>query len=412
MAILIALVIAVLCSSLITAAYIYRHHYQVKFRTDRLYYNLYSGINILLSSPVGYSNETKRTLFDDSPDSVSLHRFEWGIFDIGIVRTFDQLDTVTRTFSIGYLPDSATWAVLYVADNDRPLSVSGKTLIRGNAWLPKAGTREAYVDNQGYEGDKKIISGGRRHDSQKQLPGPAQERLALLEKYFQGAFPNDSLFFQGDSIVNSFRMPVRYLNCGKVPKTLSHVFLKGHLVILSDTTLTIDSTARLDHILIAAQTIIVKDGFRGSCQLFATDSIHIGRGSRLEYPSCAGIVSGARPTAAQPKVFIGEKVSMNGAVFICKKNKDTLLPLITLAKGSVISGQLYTTGIIQYQESPVINGSTYTGRFVYQKNGTIYENYLISSTADARALSPYYLGGMLLPGISKKPKILEWLERK
>lgn len=83
--IVIALVIAVLCSSLIVTAYYYKAAYQKKFRYDRLQTNLTSGINILLASDsVAYQTSKQFGLYGTDEDSVSLQKIPWGAYDTGL----------------------------------------------------------------------------------------------------------------------------------------------------------------------------------------------------------------------------------------------------------------------------------------------------------------------------------------
>lgn len=68
--IIMALVIALLCSSLIVAAYFYRAQYQQKFRYDQLANNVNSGITILLGTKDSvYSNGKTLSLFGGDADS-------------------------------------------------------------------------------------------------------------------------------------------------------------------------------------------------------------------------------------------------------------------------------------------------------------------------------------------------------
>src|SRR5580700_5913195 len=93
--IIISLVIAVLCSSLIVTAYYYRAEYQKKFRYDQLQNNLGSGINILLTTQdTSYAKGKTFSLFNQDNDSVSLQKTPWGIYDIGVARAFIQKDTL------------------------------------------------------------------------------------------------------------------------------------------------------------------------------------------------------------------------------------------------------------------------------------------------------------------------------
>ena len=175
--IVIALVIGLICSSLVAVAYFYRAEYQKKFRQDRLNHNLLSSINLLLAAPDGAYKEPQRiALFGGEKDSVIIQKQAWGIFDIGTVRAYAQRDTIYKAFSIAGAADSAKWAALYIADDDRPISVSGKTRIEGVAYLPKAGIQTAYVDNKAYEGDKRLVVGGKKI-SDKTLPALDNNRL-------------------------------------------------------------------------------------------------------------------------------------------------------------------------------------------------------------------------------------------
>src|SRR5947209_8220553 len=87
--IVIALVIALICSSLIAVAYFYSSQYQQKFRHDRLINNLNSGINILLAGRESmYLEENTFSLLGRDEDSVSIKRLPWGIYNVGICKAF------------------------------------------------------------------------------------------------------------------------------------------------------------------------------------------------------------------------------------------------------------------------------------------------------------------------------------
>src|ERR1019366_7390638 len=106
--IVIALVIGVLCSSLIVVAYFYKIQYLRKTRYDQLENNLTSGINILITSTdTSYSHGKTFSLFNDDADSVALKRFFWGMYDIGIVEAINQRDTLYKTFTLASTIDSA-----------------------------------------------------------------------------------------------------------------------------------------------------------------------------------------------------------------------------------------------------------------------------------------------------------------
>src|SRR6185312_6859899 len=199
--IIIALVIGILCSSLIAVAYFYRSEYQKKFRQDRLENNLSSGVNLLLTATgQTFSKEQSLSLFGKDDDTVSLHKIQWGIYEIGTVKTFIGHDTLYKTFSMANTIDSGKWAALYLSDDDRPISISGKALINGDAYLPKAGIKEAYVDGHGYDGDKRLVL-GKKYTSKKKLPSLDSAALLQLNDYFSA---KGDTIIDKDSIRQSF----------------------------------------------------------------------------------------------------------------------------------------------------------------------------------------------------------------
>lgn len=406
--IVIALVIGVICSSLVVVAYFYRAEYQKKFRYDKLSHNLSSGINLLLESPdSAYFKQTRISLFGTAADSIVLQRKTWGIFDVGIIEAFIQKDTIYKAFSLTNAIDSGKWAALYIADDDRPLSLSGKTRIDGNAYLPKAGIQTAYVDNKAYEGDKRLVI-GKKLTSEKKLPALEAARIKLLDNYFS---VKGNTLSDADSLNFSFLKPTRIVDFGHRSYTLNNLSLKGNILLHSDTTLTIDSTAKLDNVLVFAKAIIIKAGFKGTCQLFASDSIIVAKNCYFNYPSCLGVVrSNTIQFSPQSKISIGEATTINGTIFTWEKTPGQLKPLIQLGKKDTVKGQIYSQDALALKDGCVVYGSIFSTRFFYQNSFTLYENYLINLQINSNELSPYYLGSVLLPTASKRKKLLQWLE--
>ena len=410
MVIIIALVIGILCSSLVLSAYYYRLQYQKSFRYDRLQTNLGSGENILLAgADSSYNVQRTFSLFGDDADSVSLQRVFWGVYDIGVVRAFDQKDTLYKVFSIAHSIDSGKWAALYLTDNDRPMAVSGKTMIRGDAFIPKSGVNQAYLNNQAYSGDKRLII-GRIHNSERELPALDTARIGLFRNLISREHGDGSL--HGDSITNSFLISPLTINLGKEPTLLAHISIAGNIIIFSDTSITIDSTAVLNHMMIFARSITVKSGFHGNCQLFARDTIGIGQNCRFDYPSCLGILR-FKSTAimkSQERISLGTACSFSGIIFTYEFDKNPVLPLIDLGNKVQVTGQVYSQGMVAFKDNAVVAGSLFTTGFLYRTSFTLFQNDLMNTTLDESALSPYYLTSGMLPVAGPKKKVLQWLE--
>jgi hypothetical protein len=409
--IIIALVIGLICSSLIVAAYFYKNEYQKKFRFDQLENNLSSGANILLSSPdTSYINGKTFSLFGGDADSVSLKQLAWGIYDIDVVKAFIQKDTLYKTFSVANTIDSSKWAAIYLIDEDRPFSLSGKTMITGDAYIPKAGVQESYINNQAYSGDKRLII-GTKHVSEKKLPALADSKLKQLEQVVSQHPAGDSSLLKVDSIQQSFLRPTRIFNFKKEIQTIKDIKLSGNIILFSDTTIIIDSTAVLNNVMVFAKAITVKSGFKSSCQLFATDSIYVENNCRFEYPSCLGILRfQTSKTSTQEKITLGKNTSFSGTLFTYEKAENLLKPSISIGKQATITGQVYSQGMLELKDSTVVDGSVFASLFYYRNSFTLFENYLINTTINSKLLSPYYLTSELLPVAKQKKKILQWLE--
>ncbi len=412
MVIVIALVIGVLCSSLIVVAYFYRLQYQKNNRYETLQNDIGSGVNILLANnDTGFFEQKVFSLYNNNADTVSLQKLPWGIFDIGVAKALIQKDTLYKIFSIANTIDSTKWAVLYLSDKQRPLSVSGKTMIKGDAYIPKAGIKATYVNNMPYEGDKNLIT-GKVKNSNKDLPELSQDKLNYLEDCFKQYKQGDSTLLNRDSVITSFLLPTHIFSLGKTVSTLKNIKISGNVILYSDTTLIIDSTAKLNHIMIFAQSIIVKEGFKGNCQMFALDSIGVEKNCQFNFPSCLGVLHLQASNMLTPQqIHLGENTVFNGLLFINKKEKSNLQALTQLGENTKVCGQIYIDGLLESDDGCEIDGSVFVDRFIYKTTITVYENYLVNLKLNATALSPYYLTSDIVPVATRKKRVLEWLEK-
>jgi hypothetical protein len=412
--IVITLVIGIICSSLIVVAYFYREQYQRALRYDLLQNNLASGINILLADNEHNFEEGKTiNLFGEDADSVALKTTSWGIFDMGMVKAFVGHDTLSKAFSMARAIDSAKWAALYLPDEDRPVSVSGKTTIKGNVFLPKSGVREAYVDGKAYQGDKRIIV-GKTFSSQKTLPPLTAARIHELERYFSIKASTDTYPVLPDSLSRSFFEAPQIVSMGKKALSLDGIKLSGNIIIVSDTTVSIGGDSQLHQVMVYARYIKVKKGFTGICQLFASDSISVEPDCVFNYPSALGVLR-LKPirNSIPATLSIGSNVRFLGSIFAYDRSAErNNAPLINLGKKVIITGQIYSSGLLALNDETVISGSIFTNRFLYKSGITHYENYIINTTIDSKALSPYYLSSDIMPVAATKRKVLQWLESK
>lgn len=400
--IIISLLIAMISASLLTIAFYYKLENQKKIRFDKLSANLESGMAILLSANFKAAEEDRvLDLFGDQKDSVSLSKIKWGVFELHAVRAFELKDTLKRSFFSGttFTDQSA----IYLADEDRPLSVSGSTKITGDGELPKAGLKQSYVDGRPYEG-KEVIYGSIK-DSGREVPLLTDEVLTEIEDYLMpmevfGVLPNDS-------IENSFFNKTAVYQLAPGQMNIDH-HIRGKVIVVSDTVINISAEASLEDVQVYAPAIIVAEGFKGSCQLFARDSIVIGKNCSFEYPSFAGVFK-PDDEKIQSKVSLAEGCRFSGILLSYEAKRSDLQTMVALSKDCVINGEVYSAGYIKLEKSVNVKGKVYARRFMMQVSGTLYENYLIDMTLNRKELSKYYLSSGIFKRDQQQYKVLKWL---
>src|SRR3569833_2234164 len=310
--IVVALVIGVICAALVVTGYFYRLQYQQKFRYDMLSDNLHSGINIMLGEQDSTYSDRTLSLFGRDNDSIRVKRIFWGAYEVGVVTAFIQKDTISSAFSIGRQIDTISRKALYLADFNSPLSVSGTGGITGNAELPAAGVQIALTESA-YNSNQKPVS-GKISTSKKQLP-PLVANITIKLQQLLTVAGNVTSSWKEDSVINSFKNETKNKHIGYRQINLRSKYLSGNVIIYSATTVTIDSTTRLNNVIIVARSVKVNGHFRGNCQLFASDSVIVGKSCTFKYPSAIGILRSKPDPGIEPEIKLGDSTIFSGLIF-------------------------------------------------------------------------------------------------
>jgi hypothetical protein len=405
--IILSLVIAILSASLITTAYFYRLEYQKGLRYTRLLSNLNSGFAILLSREYNSSGEKQIIdLFGNKEDSVALQKERWGAFELGRVESFSNSERLEKVFLMG-MGTGKDPAALYLMDEDRPLSVSGTTEITGDAFLPKAGIKEAYVSGRSYKG-KKLVYGNIK-TSKNSLPELDDDFIAFIQQNLEDHL-TDKPESLPDSVGNSFFNPDQVIHVTGEEARLNNKILHGRVILYSDTIVHIDKTSNLTDVIVYAPAIVMEEGFKGSCQLFAVDSIVTGKDCVFNYPSCFGVIKTKESINIQPKIVIGSNTKFSGVLFSHEENKTDLQTLIRLGKNSLIKGEIHANGLVRMDIPVKIHGKVTCKRFIIQTEESLYENYLIDVVINRSKRNSYYLSGSLFNDNKEDYNVMKWLE--
>lgn len=189
---------------------------------------------------------------------------------------------------------------------------------------------------------------------------------------------------------------------------MSDLKLQGKVILVSDTTVIVNAGTLLDGVQIYARSIIIKDGFKGNCQLFARDSIIIGDNCEFLYPSFAGVFK-PENSKIQAKISLGNQLRFSGLLVSYESSRSDLQTMISFGKDCKVTGEVFATGYLKMEKGLQVSGKTYAHRFIIQTPATLYENYLIDITLNRKSLSKYYLSSGLFDRGQTNQQILQWL---
>lgn len=223
-------------------------------------------------------------LYDSlSQSRIFMCREPWGLYELLHITTADSLVVSSRI--VGAEPDPAQ--TLYYADNRAAVTLAGRTHLQGTLRLPQNGLVYGRMGSDFYCGEEIPHTAIRR--SEPTLPAysaAAAERLGALLTMTQRLPQYDDL---PDSLCVSFRRDSTAVFCVGSAE-IADCVLRGRILLAAEE-LRIDSTCRMEHLLIAARKIVVGAGARITAQLFARDTVVVEQRAVLEYPS--GIYAGA-----------------------------------------------------------------------------------------------------------------------
>ena len=376
--------------------------------SSNLLRNAESGINLLQSDKTlaQYEAETL-DLFGTGKDSVTLKQIPWGIFNVLVsTATFkNKQEQLIALAGPGINAEDKT--ALYLADLDRPVSVSGDTKLKGICYLPKAGIKSAFVEGSSFTGSKMVD--GVTKNSTPMLPALDEAWLANLLQLSKRDFTVPGLeriAIPLDSLKQSFAKPTQIIEQeGTI--TLSHIKLEGNIIITSSRKVIIESDCQLKDVMIVAPYIRIKEDFAGQANFVASDSILVDKKVKLRYPSSLVVVRESAKNVT-PFVSVDEDAEICGVLMCWQKEFDfRFLPKLMLAKNTFTKGQIYSNGYVGLNSSNIF-GSVYAYKLLLATGSAVYENHLLNTTIDGTRL-PLQFAGISFKDQQNMNSLAKWL---
>ena len=268
-----------------------------------------------MDSVVCAAGDSAEIVLFDNQEPVKILSRRHGLYEIVEVsnRYPDKYAVMT-----GRRCESYDTAALWLCDRNRALSLAADARVEGILHMPLNGINYTQIESRYYSGDK--IDESKFRISSKELPAVDSSILAYAGE----------LCRRNDGFVELVA-PVR------------------------DT-------------VISARAVRVRSGFKGSVQIFASDSVLIEHDAVMEYPSGVYVDSGEK----RPYVCLERGAEVNGYVIVVSKESDSNLryPSYIHRKGARLTGLLYVDGTCNIEGK--IKGAAYIKDCYSYIKGKIY----------------------------------------
>jgi hypothetical protein len=341
--------------------------------------------------------------------SVRLHTSQWGIFEKVFVKTQHRKKIFTKTSLVGSSFKSESDPTLFLQETYNPLSLVGKTKIKGIAYLPSQGVKSAYIAGESYYGSQLIY--GKTEKSSLTLPkltGNFKEQIQLYTKEYKPANQKEFITVAvANKIVNSFKKPTKSIFSSS-QIILENKQISGNIIIKSEVSIKVKRTSLLKDLILIAPMVEIEDGTTGNFQVIATKKITVGKDCKLLYPSALVLFQDNKNVALlaeeklENKIFIDSKSRVSGCVcyFQTKEILSDFTTQIILEGESKIKGQVYCEG--SFELKGTVSGSIYTKQFTANQSGSVFVNHIYNGTIENENI-PTVFGGILF---DSRPKIV------
>src|SRR5690606_2932835 len=124
------------------------------------------------------------------------------------------------------------------------------------------------------------------------------------------------------------------------------VSLTGHIIVQSESKITVDASSKLQDVILKAPIVEINDGVNGTFQVFASKKIILGIGCKLNYPSALVINEESSSeketnnTEESPLIKINKNSIVKGVVAFWGETSN-YLPQVYIGEDVILKGEVY-----------------------------------------------------------------------
>lgn len=402
-----SLISVVIISLILMRQLIFQNTYTSWCKSEEMELDLQSALLLYKQDPdiLYLTDSTTVDLFGDDMSIIKIKKSQWGIWDIVTATTVWKKMSLSRSGLFGEVIDNKDPA-LFMPDRGLNLSLSGHSKISGLVYAPSGIIRKGSIEGQPFIYDE--VTDGIVKPSGKSLPSLNSSLDSAINRIFNQVNPEIALsslkIKDYEVIENNFDTPsVTYYDDPNA--NLSDLNFRGHIIICAPGSIFVDYSTSLENVILIARKIIVGEGFTGSFQAFALDSIYIGSNVILNYPT-ALCISGDDNDAIsfKPVISLGRNTSISGCLILNPKSDQARL---VIPETSSITGQVYCKGDVDLKGS--INGSLYCSHFSFISGRSAYVNHLLNADININNL-PKGFCGFCVGDSSSIRGLIKWID--
>ncbi|MBI34108.1 MAG: hypothetical protein CMP67_01930 [Flavobacteriales bacterium] len=378
----ISIVVGILLLGLLTLSGVFSQAETQFLIQNKLILNVKSGLEFCLASPE-LPDDKVIDLFQEEKDSLRIKSRPYGILTDVELTAFHAEDSISKEVLLGNKSTRKSKTALYLANSNKALGLCGRVKLNGNVFVPERGIERSYIEGQNFVGTR--LFEGVKKTAKSSLPAMHPQIMRNISDVY--AVNNGSVYRDDlDTIVSE--------SSTLVLKAEEGVFLnnvvKGKVMIVSSDFIRVSSRAELENVILKAPVVVFENGFEGSVQVFARDSIVVSEDCYLKYPSALVLKSPSKP-GYSPKIVLesGSKLAGNiilqQASFNLRNNG-----MVTLNNEVVVNGTVYSEGYTQLR-SCMVQGEVYTKKLFLKTRSSIYENTLLNVVIDPSKKDKYMI---------------------
>lgn len=388
---------------------LYWHYYENYAKLERyarVWDNCESGIQMALAKNALTVSESYGSF--ENWGALQIRKRPWGAFSVISSEAVFQTEMVQKVGLVASLNQDIDGLALWLANENSALKVCGSTKIKGDVRLPKKGIETTRLGESKFEGNQ-LFTGTRRANGLR-FPQVPVELESYWRSYISGAVKDDSLIVYRGRVTSHqpfSKTSLLYRSWGTT--YLTQDSLSGNIILSSDAEIIIDSTAKVDNVILIAPRIRILAGAHLRAHLIATQSIEIGEGVKMAFPSSIMLFSAGDQLShleIKAEAQIRGLIIADGISELYRSNK----PLVTLRPGAQIVGTLICTGFIEHQGK--IAGHLVAKELCFRDKTGFYENTLFNGIIDnendnVSLFMPVFSRGLFGQGF--KEEVLGWL---